>query len=147
MSAEHSCGAVRAASLTLCLGARKLDVFSAYLHNNGDRVAILREGFLSRFLGRWFRSLMVAAVLGLLAPGCLADGNNPITLETSETIFAVLTAMNTCGYNVEPERFRCPATEYPSGGGEESQEFGRGAGDDEHDVRVVSRASRKRSRA
>ena len=100
MSAEHSCGAVRAASLTLCLGARKLDVFSAYLHNNGDRVAILREGFLSRFLGRWFRSLMVAAVLGLLAPGCLADGNNPITLETSETIFAVLTAMNTCGYNV-----------------------------------------------
>ena len=91
---------MRAASLTLCLGARKLDVFSAYLHNNGDRVAILREGFLSRFLGRWFRSLMVVAVLGLLAPGCLADGNNPITLETSETIFAVLTAMNTCGYNV-----------------------------------------------
>ena len=42
----------------------------------------------------------MAAVLGLLAPVCLADNNNPITLETSETLFAVLTAMNTCGYNV-----------------------------------------------
>ena len=44
---------------------------------------------------------MVAAVLGLLAPVCLADNNNPITLDTSETLFAVLTAMNTCGYDVE----------------------------------------------
>ena len=35
-----------------------------------------------------------------LAPACLADNNNPITLDTSETLFAVLTAMNTCGYNV-----------------------------------------------
>jgi hypothetical protein len=43
---------------------------------------------------------MVAAVLGLLGPLCLADGNNPITLDTSESLFAVLTAMNTCGYNV-----------------------------------------------
>ena len=43
---------------------------------------------------------MVAACLGLLAPVCLADNNNPITLDTSETLFAVLTAMNTCGYNV-----------------------------------------------
>jgi len=42
----------------------------------------------------------VAAVLGLLAPVCLADSNNPITLDTSETLFAVLTAMNTCGYDV-----------------------------------------------
>ncbi len=42
----------------------------------------------------------MAAALGLLAPVCLADGNNPITLDTSETLFAVLTAMNTCGYNV-----------------------------------------------
>lgn len=38
----------------------------------------------------------MAAVLGLLAPVCLADNNNPISLETSETLFAVLTAMNTC---------------------------------------------------
>ncbi len=42
---------------------------------------------------------MAVAVVGLLAPVCLADANNPITLDTSETLFAVLTAMNTCGYN------------------------------------------------
>ena len=36
--------------------------------------------------------------LGLLAPLCAAD-NNRITLDTNETLFAVLTAMNTCGYN------------------------------------------------
>jgi len=44
--------------------------------------------------------MTVAAVLGLLAPVCLADANNPITLDTSETLFAVLTAINTCGYSV-----------------------------------------------
>jgi len=43
----------------------------------------------------------VAALLGLLAPFCVADNNNPITLDTSETVFAVLTAMNTCGYDVD----------------------------------------------
>jgi hypothetical protein len=63
-------------------------------------VVILREGFLSRFLGNGLRSLLVAAALGLLAPICLADNNNPVTLDTSETLFALLTAMNTCGYNV-----------------------------------------------
>jgi len=65
----------------------------------------VREGFLSRFflsrlVGFGLRSLIVAAGLGLVAPVCLADSNNPITLDTSETLFAVLTAMNTCGYNV-----------------------------------------------
>jgi hypothetical protein len=44
---------------------------------------------------------VVAALLGLLAPFCVADNNNPITLDTSETVFAVLTAMNTCGYDVD----------------------------------------------
>jgi tetratricopeptide (TPR) repeat protein len=72
-------------------------------------VASLREGFLSRFflsrllgfgLRGGFRGLTVAALLGLLGPVCLAQTNNPITLDTSETLFAVLTAMNTCGYNV-----------------------------------------------
>jgi len=43
---------------------------------------------------------VVAAVV-LLGQVCLADGNNPITLDTSETVFTVLTAMNTCGYNVD----------------------------------------------
>jgi tetratricopeptide (TPR) repeat protein len=75
---------------------------------NND-VASLREGFLSRFfLSRLlsfgvrggFRALTVAALVGLLVPVCLADANNPITLDTSETLFAVLTAINTCGYDV-----------------------------------------------
>ncbi len=34
-------------------------------------------------------------------PVCVADNNSPITLDTSETLFAVLTAMNTCGYDVD----------------------------------------------
>ena len=65
----------------------------------------MREGFLSRFflsrlLGCGLRGLIAAAFLGLLVPVCPADNNNPITLDTNETLFAVLTAMNTCGYNV-----------------------------------------------
>ena len=84
-------------------------VFSAYLLIMAT-VAILREGFLSRFflsrvlgfgLRGGFRGLVVSAALGLLAPVCLADNNNPITLDTSETLFAVLTAMNSCGYDVD----------------------------------------------
>ena len=70
------------------------------VENRGHRVVVLREGFLSRFLGCGLRGLVASALLGLLAPVCLADNNNPITLDTSETLFAVLTAMNTCGYNV-----------------------------------------------
>jgi tetratricopeptide (TPR) repeat protein len=64
-------------------------------------VAILREGFLSRFLSCGLRYLTVVALFGLLAPLCAADANNRITLDTNETLFAVLTAMNTCGYNVD----------------------------------------------
>jgi len=63
-------------------------------------MAILREGLLSRFLCFGLRGLLVAALFGLLAPLCVAADNNPITLDTSETLFAVLTAMNTCGYDV-----------------------------------------------
>ncbi len=68
-------------------------------------MASVREGFLSRFFlsclaGFGLRGLVVAACLALLAPLCLGDSNNPITLDTSETLFAVLTAMNTCGYSV-----------------------------------------------
>ncbi len=59
------------------------------------------EGFLSRFLGLGLRALLVAALLGLLAPVCLADNNNPITLDSSETLFATLAAMNSCGYDVD----------------------------------------------
>jgi hypothetical protein len=69
-------------------------------------LASLREGFLSRFLGGLkrfgFRGLIAVAVMGLLAPLCVADNDNgPITLDTNETLFAVLTAMNACGYDVD----------------------------------------------
>jgi tetratricopeptide (TPR) repeat protein len=43
---------------------------------------------------------LVAVLVGLLAHLCAADSSTPITLDTSETLFAVLTAMNACGYNV-----------------------------------------------
>src|ERR1700728_5492914 len=75
-------------------------VFSAYLHFNGLCMAILREGFLGRVFRGWFPGLMLAAWFGLLPPLCVADNNNRITLDTSEPVFAVLPAINPCGYNV-----------------------------------------------
>jgi len=42
----------------------------------------------------------MAVTVGLLASFSLAQ-NNPITLDTSETLFAVLTAMNSCGYDAD----------------------------------------------
>jgi uncharacterized protein DUF4932 len=42
--------------------------------------------------------LGLVVLLGLLV-GVAAGDNNPITLDTSETLFAVLTAMNYCGYD------------------------------------------------
>src|ERR1700739_2137004 len=68
---------------------------------SGLRVAILREGFLSRFLGRALQAFLLAALLGLMGPLCAAQTATPITLDTSETLFAVLTAMNACGYDVD----------------------------------------------
>ncbi len=41
----------------------------------------------------------MAAVLGLPAPLSAADSNNRVTLDTNETLFTVLAAMNTCGYD------------------------------------------------
>jgi hypothetical protein len=38
-------------------------------------------------------------LLGLLAPFCAGQGNSPISLDTSETLFSVLTALNACGYD------------------------------------------------
>ena len=64
-------------------------------------MAIVREGFLSRFLGSKLRILVVGALWGLVAPWCAADTNTSITLDTNETLFAVLTAMNACGYDVD----------------------------------------------
>lgn len=64
-------------------------------------MAILREEFLSRFLGFVRRASIVAAVLGLVAPLSLADNPSPISLDTSETLFTVLAAMNACGYDAD----------------------------------------------
>jgi len=50
---------------------------------------------------RWLLAGFLAALVGLLAPLCAADANSPITLDTNETLFAVLTAMNACGYDVD----------------------------------------------
>jgi hypothetical protein len=44
---------------------------------------------------------LVAALAGLMAQLCAADNNTPITLDTSETLFSVLTAMNACGYDAD----------------------------------------------
>ncbi len=57
-------------------------------------------GILSRFLVCGLRASILAALLGLLAPLCAADNSTPISLDTNETLFAVLTAMNACGYDV-----------------------------------------------
>lgn len=59
------------------------------------------EDFLSRFLRCGLRSVFVVAAFGLLGAVCLAENNNPISLDTNETLFAVLTAMNACGYDVD----------------------------------------------
>jgi hypothetical protein len=65
----------------------------------------VREGFLSRFSAikirrLRFRTSLLAAVFALLAQVCVgADNESPISLDTNETLFAVLTAMNACGYD------------------------------------------------
>ena len=41
----------------------------------------------------------MAVLVGLLAPVCAAEYASPIALDTSETLFAVLAAINTCGYD------------------------------------------------
>jgi tetratricopeptide (TPR) repeat protein len=53
------------------------------------------------FLDRRFRSSLCAALLALLAPLCLAQSSPQISLDTSETLFTVLTAINTCGFDYE----------------------------------------------
>ena len=120
-------------------------VFSAYLRcghgieviDSGHRVVILREGFLSRFLSSGLRGLLVAAALGLLAPVCLADNNNPMTLDTSETLFAVLTAMNSCGYNVNLNISDAQRLNIRAEVERNLQKFGRRAGGHDRDVRLV----------
>jgi hypothetical protein len=81
--------------LTLCSLALRLE--SVLRTRSWD---MLREVFLSLFHLLKVRGLIAAALAGLLATLCLGETNNPITLDTNETLFAVLTAMNTCGYDI-----------------------------------------------
>ncbi len=54
------------------------------------------EGFLSLRLRAW----LLAALLGLLGTYCAGEEHSsPITLDSSETLFSVLTALNSCGYD------------------------------------------------
>jgi hypothetical protein len=43
---------------------------------------------------------LCAGLLGLTLPVCVGQ-SNPITLDTNETLFTVLTAMNACGYDTD----------------------------------------------
>src|ERR1035441_6857485 len=62
----------------------------------------LRPKSRRSFLGQRFRLTMVLSLAGLLtARAGLAQSNPQVSLETSETIFTVLTAINTCGYDQE----------------------------------------------
>lgn len=79
--------------LTLWREAHKLD-YVRY------RTALRAVAILGRFfLSSRVRGPILAALLGLLVPLC-AGQNSPITLDTTnETLFAVLTAVNACGFD------------------------------------------------
>ena len=51
-------------------------------------------------LGRKIRCFFPIALFALLIPVCTAQ-TTPVTLETSETLFTVLAAMNACGYDAD----------------------------------------------
>jgi len=50
-------------------------------------------------VGLRFRILFVAALLGMLVPFDVGQNSSPISLDTNETLFAVLAAINSCGYD------------------------------------------------
>ncbi len=52
-------------------------------------------------LGSWFRNAACAALVCLCISVCLAADTPKIALDTSETLFTVLTAVNACGYDQE----------------------------------------------
>jgi hypothetical protein len=54
---------------------------------------------LEVFLGFSFRRSIIAAILGLAAPVCLAQNPPQVTLDTNETLFTILASINACGYD------------------------------------------------
>jgi hypothetical protein len=59
--------------------------------------AILAGGSLNHR----FKYSLYAVLIALLAEFCLAENQSSVALDTSETLFTVLTAINTCGYDQE----------------------------------------------
>jgi tetratricopeptide (TPR) repeat protein len=56
---------------------------------------------LEVFLGFRLRHSILALVLALLPGVCLAQNTPKVSLDTSETLFTILAAMNACGYDAE----------------------------------------------
>ena len=52
-------------------------------------------------LGIGLRHSIIALMLALLPPVCLAQNSPKVTLDTSETLFTILASMNACGYDQE----------------------------------------------
>jgi hypothetical protein len=52
-------------------------------------------------VGPRFRLACILALIGMLATSVAAENAPTVSLETSETLFTVLTAINTCGYDQE----------------------------------------------
>jgi len=52
-------------------------------------------------LRSWFRIAVYAVAVGLLGQGCLAAETPKVLLDSDETLFTVLTAINACGYDQE----------------------------------------------
>ena len=65
------------------------------------QITLLRPQSRRSFLGQRFRLTFVFSLALLTARSGLAQSNPQVSLETSETIFTVLTAINTCGYDQE----------------------------------------------
>ncbi len=75
---------------------------------SGEPLKLARYCALSRqslggSLGSRFRGVLYAALLGLGAQVCLAQNAPKVALDTNETLFTVLTAINACGYDQELE--------------------------------------------
>lgn len=65
------------------------------------QITLLRPQSRRSFLGQRFRLTFVFSLALFTARSGLAQSNPQVSLETSETIFTVLTAINTCGYDQE----------------------------------------------
>jgi tetratricopeptide (TPR) repeat protein len=82
--------------VSCCARLRRMPGFSRNLHSSPVH-ARGQEDFLQQVL----RSSFVLGLLALLAASCLAQNQPTVSLETNETLFTVLTAINTCGYDQE----------------------------------------------